>query len=233
MRRYNIIYEKNPREIVLLRGCGCKWRRCAFCDYHTDSSENEKENYEINREALSHVTGIFERIEIINSGSFAELDKATTREIVNTIKNCCIKTAHFESHWMYRRMLHDFSTLINSCGAEAVYKIGVETFDIDFREKILQKGMGDITAAEIAEAGFSEINLLFGIDGQNESSMKRDIETGLTYFKRICINIMTPCTAFVKPSDTVIKEFISKIYPLYKNEQRIDILLSNTDFGVG
>lgn len=38
MERYSVITNKNPREIVLLRGSGCKWRRCAFCDYHLDFS---------------------------------------------------------------------------------------------------------------------------------------------------------------------------------------------------
>ena len=36
MERYSVITEKNPREIVLLRGAGCAWRRCRFCDYHLD-----------------------------------------------------------------------------------------------------------------------------------------------------------------------------------------------------
>ena len=43
--RYNKLIEKNPREIVLLRGSGCKWRRCCFCDYHLDFCLDEKENF--------------------------------------------------------------------------------------------------------------------------------------------------------------------------------------------
>ena len=31
--RYSVIKEKNPREIVMLVGDGCKWRKCRFCDY--------------------------------------------------------------------------------------------------------------------------------------------------------------------------------------------------------
>ena len=41
MQRYSTITEKNPREIVLLRGRGCRYRRCAFCDYHEDASCDE------------------------------------------------------------------------------------------------------------------------------------------------------------------------------------------------
>lgn len=46
--RYSVITEKNPREIVLLRGNGCKWKRCRFCDYHMDFSKNEQDNAILN-----------------------------------------------------------------------------------------------------------------------------------------------------------------------------------------
>ena len=69
MIRYSEITEKNPREIVLLRGRGCRWRRCRFCDYHLDSSKDEEANYELNQEVLSKVTGKYGSLEVINSGS--------------------------------------------------------------------------------------------------------------------------------------------------------------------
>ena len=37
----------------------------------------------------------------------------------------------------------------------------------------------------------------------------------------------------VKPDEKVIKEFLNEVYPKYKNNKRVDILLNNTDFGVG
>lgn len=36
--RISVIPDKNPREMVMLRGCGCKWKKCRFCDYHMDAS---------------------------------------------------------------------------------------------------------------------------------------------------------------------------------------------------
>ena len=74
MDRYSIIHEKNPREIVLLRGRGCRWRRCRFCDYHMDFSKDENANLTLNRSVLSNVTGIYGTLEAINSGSFYDLD---------------------------------------------------------------------------------------------------------------------------------------------------------------
>lgn len=74
MQRYSVISDKNPGEIVLLRGKGCRYKRCAFCDYHEDESQNEQENYLINVKALSQVTGKYKVLEVINSGSFCELE---------------------------------------------------------------------------------------------------------------------------------------------------------------
>ena len=75
--RYAVITEKNPREIVMLRGHGCSWRRCRFCDYHLDSSTDETANFTLNREQLLKVTGVHGKLEVINSGSFVDLDEQT------------------------------------------------------------------------------------------------------------------------------------------------------------
>ena len=79
--RYSVITEKNPREIVMLRGSGCRFLRCRFCDYHLDSSRDQAANDRINKEALSHVTGQYHSLEVINSGSFLELSEETMAEI--------------------------------------------------------------------------------------------------------------------------------------------------------
>lgn len=63
--------------------------------------------------------------------------------------------------------------------------------------------------------------------------MQKDIETGLKYFERICINIMVENTTPIRPDQEVIRLFVEQIYPKYKENQRVDILLQNTDFGVG
>ena len=81
MPRYSIITGKNPREICLLRGRGCQWRRCAFCDYHLDFSRNQEENFDLNRQVLAQVDGYLGRLEIINSGSFCDLCQQTHQEI--------------------------------------------------------------------------------------------------------------------------------------------------------
>ena len=52
LERYSVIDNKNPREILLLRGSGCVWRKCRFCDYHLDYCKNDNENFELNQMAI-------------------------------------------------------------------------------------------------------------------------------------------------------------------------------------
>ena len=108
MIRYSVIREKNPREIVLLRGSGCKWRRCTFCDYHLDASPDEKANFALNKAALSQVTGVYHHLEVINSGSFCDLDEETMAEIEATCQRCGITLLHFECHFIHRQEIPAF-----------------------------------------------------------------------------------------------------------------------------
>ncbi len=232
MQRYSVIKDKNPREIILLRGTGCRYRRCAFCDYHEDAYTDEAANTELNLSVLQQVTGQYGVLEVINSGSFIELGKETINHI---LKTCIIKDitqVHFECHWLYRNSIPKIKEIFSSKGIKTVIKTGVETFDAKYREEIMLKGIRETNPNKIAEM-FDECCLLFGLPGQNKDTMINDIETGLKYFKRVCVNIMTPNSAPLQPDIQVRKIFIEEVYPIYRNYERVDILLNNTDFGVG
>lgn len=232
MERYSIITEKNPREIVLLRGSGCKWRRCSFCDYHLDFSLNEKDNYELNKAELDKVTGKYSKLEVINSGSFVDLDEYTIRLIRQICVDKMINELHFECHWMHRDSVDTIKKFFIEKGIQVKIKIGVESFDYEFREKVLVKGIDEETPQIISEK-FDEVCLLMGITGQTKESMLYDIETGLKYFERVCINIMVENGTKIKPDTEVIRIFKENIYDLYAENERVDILMHNTDFGVG
>lgn len=232
MERYSILNEKNPREIILLRGSGCKWKRCTFCDYHLDYCDNEEENFRLNKKVLDKVTGIYGKLEVINSGSFCDLDERTMNLIIENCKGKNISLVHFECHWMHRRAVPILKNRFEKEGIAVKIKSGVETFDIEFREKNMKKGFGNATPQQIREYA-DEVCLLFGLDGQTEDSMNNDINTGLEYFDRVCVNIMTPNSTSVKPNKENISIFINKIAPKFINNERVDILFENTDFGVG
>lgn len=230
MERYNIIKEKNPREIVLLRGRGCIYKKCSFCDYHLDKCDSDEENYKLNKRVLQRVTGEFGNIEIINSGSVFELDEKTIELIKKVCSEKNISLIHFESHYLYNDRIPELRQ--NFSQFELKMKLGLESFDYDFREKILKKGIKECSP-KIISRNFDEANFLFGISDQTVSSMEKDIELGLKYFERICINIMCKNSTEIQPDEAVIKAFAEKIHPEYINDSRVDILFNNTDFGVG
>lgn len=232
MIRYSIIREKNPREILLLRGKGCRWRRCTFCDYHLDCSADEEANLVLNRAEMAKVTGLYKHLEVINSGSFIELGETTLYELADLCREKGIHTLHFECHWIYRDEISRWRKIFANAGTTLKIKMGVESFNYDFRENFLRKGISEHCTEKIAE-GFDECCLLFGLTGQTEESMRRDIEIGLEYFERVCVNIFVENKTALKPDNEVIGVFREKIMPQYIGNSRVDILINNTDFGVG
>ena len=232
LNRYAVIEEKNKREIVLLRGRGCDWRRCRFCDYHLDFNSNDDLNFSLNEAQLNKVTGLYHKLEIVNSGSFVELDEKTMRKIERVCLKHQISELYFECHWKHRNRIAALREYFSAKGILVKTKTGVETFDTLFRESYLDKGITTNDPKEISEF-FDECCLLQGLPGQTTDSMRRDIETGLRHFSRVCINIMQKNSTPIFPDPQVIQAFIQSIYPIYKENPRVDVLLENTDFGIG
>lgn len=230
--RYSVIREKNKREIVMMRGSGCKWKRCTFCDYHFDASPDEEANFRLNEQELNKVTGLYHKLEVINSGSFCDLDEKTIEKIIAICKEKEIGEIHFECHWIHRREAADFRKRFADQGMIVKIKTGIETFDQHMRQDVMKKGLPENDPEVIAQY-FDEACFLFGLSGQTEASMRYDIETGLAHFERICLNIMVENTTSIKPDPDVIKVFRERIYPDYIENERVDILMENTDFGVG
>jgi hypothetical protein len=230
MNRYGVITQKRPREIVLLRGRGCIWRKCTFCDYHLDKCSDESQNFILNEKVLAKVTGRFGDLEVINSGSVFELDGRTLALIRRICDERGIATLHFESHWLFRDRIPALREQF--AGIELKMKLGLETFDYDLRENVLCKGIAESDPAAIA-AGFDEANFLLGIEGQTIESIHHDIECGLEHFERVCLNVMCENSTSVRPDTRLIAQLTSELLPQYTNDPRVDILLNNTDFGVG
>lgn len=232
MNRYAVINEKNPREIALLVGRGCFWQKCTFCDYHLDKQPDATQALELNKQVLNQITGRFARLEIINSGSVFELDEQTMDCILQTCTAQGIRTVHFESHYAYHKRISALKQRFAAQGVAAKFKIGIESFDEQLREVVLCKGMGQVNAQQIA-AHFDECCLLIGFAGQTEHSIRRDIEIALRHFERVCLNVYRPCTAPLPADKQVAAWFCEHLYPELAANPRIDILLDNTDFGVG
>ncbi|MDO4281590.1 MAG: radical SAM protein [Peptococcaceae bacterium] len=231
--RYSFIDDKNPREIILLRGYGCRWRRCRFCNYHLDFSHDQKANDVLNFSVMDEVQGKTGVLEMINSGSFCDLSEASLEKLIDTCKRKHIHQLHVECHWIERAQIAPFRARLAREGITLKVKGGVETFDGKFREAVFDKGIpAETTPAEIAQY-FNECCLLFGVHGETLAQMQGDIDAGLANFDRICINIMIDNGTPVKRDESVVNLFMTQLYDKVKNNPRVDVLLNNTDFGVG
>lgn len=133
---------------------------------------------------------------------------------------------------MYKNKIKEFRKECEDLGITLKTKGGLETFDTEFRENVMKKGFGNPTLEELKDT-FDEINLLVGVKGQNIEQVEKDIELGLENFERVCVNLYKEMEDIMPGDEELKKEFMEKLYDKYKNNERVDILVENTDFGVG
>ena len=228
MDRYNEIKNKNQREIVLLRGFPCIWGKCSFCDYTLDNDVNEEEMNKLNFEVLENVTGKYKVLEVINSGSCFELPKKTLDKIKEVIKKQGIQKLFLESHWCYRNRLDEMREFF---GIEIIFKIGVESFDYNFRNNFLNKNAKFKTVEEL-KSYFDSPCMMVGIKGQTKEIIDKDIEIVLNNFKHATINVFVDNTSKIKRDNDLVRWFKEKYAFLDENDY-IEVLYNNTDFGVG
>ena len=227
MNRYSRIDTKLPREFILLQGTGCRWRKCTFCDYHDDVSSDP---FGVNKPVLDQVTGQYGVLDVINSGSAPELDPQTVAYLRKIVQEKGIHTLWFEAHWMYRHILADFAAQF--APALVKFRCGVETFDTQLREQWKKGVPSDVTPEDIARH-FEGVCLLCGTKGEEKGHIVSDIETALKHFEYMSVNLFCPNNTAVESDSELIKWFEEVVYPQYKDHPSIEILLQNTDLGVG
>lgn len=228
MIRYSLITEGNfRREFVLLQGTGCRWKQCTFCDYHEDISDAP---YEVNRSVLEQVTGKYGVLDIINSGSGLELDPQTIGHIRRIVQGRHIHTLWFEMHYMYRKRLKDFAQQF--APAEVKFRCGMESFDPALRN-LWKKGIPSSVTPEMIAEHFQGVCLLCCTDGDSKERILSDISIAREHFEYCSINLFCNNGTAVRRDDRLAEWFISEVYPAIKEEQKFEILLNNTDLGVG
>ena len=227
MDRYSLIHTKMPREFVLLQGTGCRWKKCTFCDYHEDASENP---FLVNKAVLQQVTGQYGVLDIINSGSAMELDEETIQLIQEIVREKQIHTLWFEAHYMYRKKLADFAQRF--APAQVKFRCGVETFDTALRDRWKKGVPSSVTPEDIARY-FQGICLLFGTQSESKEHVLKDIEIAREHFEYFSLNAFCNNSTSEKQDASLITWFTQEVYPQIKDDPRIEILLENTDLGVG
>ena len=227
MDRYALISTKMPREFVLLQGTGCRWRKCTFCDYHEDVSERP---FEVNEFVLRQVTGQYGVLDVINSGSAMELDEETIAFIKEVVKEKKIHTLWFEAHYMYRKKLASFAEQF--APAKVKFRCGVETFDTALREA-WKKGIPSSVSVQDIAQHFQGICLLCCTQGETKEHILKDIELAKEHFEYFSLNVFCENHTPMKQDKELASWFAKEIYPLIKDEPGIEVLMENTDLGVG
>ena len=227
MERYALIHTKMPREFVLLQGTGCRWRKCTFCDYHQDVSENP---FTLNESVLRQVTGHYGVLDVINSGSALELDDDTIALINQVVKEKQIHTLWFEAHYMYRKKLADFASRF--APAKVKFRCGVETFDPTLREEWKKGIPASVTPEDVAKY-FQGVCLICCTQGDSKERILNDIRIAREHFEYFSVNVFCNNSTPVKQNSELAGWFAREVYPQIKDVDGIEVLMENTDLGVG
>jgi hypothetical protein len=228
IKRYAQVRDKFPREVVLLRSTGCAWNKCAFCDYKGDAEPDVARCIDFNREILARVTGCCNStLQIIDSASFNELPAGTVFDIIATCMTKQIRLVITEQHWSYRNSFPAIRRVFATFGIECKFIVGMESFDCDFREGLLKKGMGRLSYHNADEAAkhFQWANLLCGVEGQTLEMIHRDIETSMRCFERVTVNMYIPnSTPFKRDAALVDAFYRSSIFAVIQDNPGVEIL---------
>ena len=227
MDRYALIHTKLPREFVLLQGTGCRWRQCTFCDYHTDVSADP---FAINRPVLQQVTGQYGVLDVINSGSALELDEQTLELIRQVVRDKHIHTLWFEAHYMYRHRLARFAEQFE--GVAVKFRCGIETFDAELRDR-WRKGVPATVTPEDVARYFHGVCLLCCTEGETRQHILDDIAIARRHFEYFSVNLFCNNGTPLRRDEALAQWFVSEVYPAIRDVDGIEVLIGNTDLGVG
>ncbi len=226
LERYSVIETGFRREFILLQGTGCRWRKCTFCDYYLDTSPDP---YAVNAPVLEEVTGRYGVLDVINSGSAMEFDDRTIALIAETVRKRNIEDLWFETHWMYRSELEAFSAHF-PCRVH--YRIGVESFNPDLRIR-WKKGIGRDVTPEMIRKYFEGVCLLAGMEGQTEEDIMESVEIAERLFDYYSVNLFCPNSSAEKRNEELCRIFTAELAPIIRRSSKAEVLIENTDLGVG
>ncbi|MBR3883978.1 MAG: hypothetical protein IKJ31_04385 [Bacteroidaceae bacterium] len=227
MDRYSVIDTKLPREFVLLQGKGCRWGKCSFCNYHTDTSENP---FLINKEVLQRVTGVHGVLDVINSGSAMELDNDTMELLKQVVRDKNIHTLWFEAHYMYRNRLASYSSQF--APAKVKFRCGIESFDPRLRKEWNKGVPKGVTAQDVARY-FNGVCLLCCTVGDTRERILNDISIAQKYFEYFSVNLFCNNGTVVERDEELAEWFVREVFPKLNTLSTVEVLVENTDLGVG
>ena len=80
---------------------------------------------------------------------------------------------------------------------------------------------------------FQGVCLLCCTEGETRERIVHDIELARRYFEYFSVNVFCNNTTKIKRDQALVDWFVSEVYPTIKDDPRIEVLIDNTDLGVG
>lgn len=231
MNRYSKVLGKNPREILLLKGKPCMYSKCAFCNYILDNTEDEEEMNEINIPLIENITGEFNVLEVINSGSAFELSDLTLEKIKKVCDEKNIKILYFEAYFGYIKRLNELREYFKN--QELRYLIGIETFDNNYRIKVLKKNfyITDKIFEKLKQEYYGVL-LMICTKGQTKEQILNDIDIAIKNFNFVTISVFVNNGTEIERDEELVKWFVNNVYNEIKDNDKVEILIDNKDLGV-
>ena len=159
-----------------------------------------------------------------------ELDADTIALIKEVVREKKIHTLWFEAHYMYRKKLASFAEQF--APVKVKFRCGVETFDPELRDA-WKKGIPSSVSAQDIARYFQGICLLCCTQGETKEHILKDIELARQHFEYFSVNVFCNNHTEVKQDKELATWFAQEVYPTIKEDTRIEILMENTDLGVG
>ena len=131
---------------------------------------------------------------------------------------------------MYRHHLASFARQF--APAKVKFRCGIETFDIELRNR-WNKGISpNVTPEDIAQH-FQGVCLLCCTQGETKDHIINDITIAQQYFEYMSVNLFCNNGTSLKRDEELARWFEQELYPTLKDNPKIEILLNNTVLGVG
>jgi hypothetical protein len=159
-----------------------------------------------------------------------ELDPLTIKMIKEVVKEKNIHTLWFEAHYMYKNQLSKFAEQFE--GIEVKFRCGIESFDAALRSQ-WKKGVNDDVMPEDVAKYFQGVCLLCCTEGDSQERILRDIALAKAYFEYASVNVFCENSTAVKRDEKLVKWFVDVVYPQLQQSDKIEVLVENTDLGVG
>ena len=159
-----------------------------------------------------------------------ELDEETISLIREVVREKHIHTLWFEAHYMYRKKLADFAQQF--APATVKFRCGVETFSPTLRGHWKKGIPTDVTAEDVAKY-FQGVCLLCCTEGESREHILTDIDLARQHFEYFSVNVFCNNSTSVRQDKALAQWFASEVYPQIKEDPKIEVLMENTDLGVG